>query len=332
MNQQSDIHSRLGDPEEAQRFYEARYQDGYMETWPAWKLERVRELISRLPLPETGEALDFGCGNGVFTRVLVDALPGWSIFGTDISKTALANAQASVSGASFFCLDETREYSNRFDFVFTHHVLEHVAELDDALEEIDGLLKGQSAVFHILPCGNPGSFEHNLCLLRAGGIDAGKGGRFYFEDVGHVRRLRSDDLVSRYTTRGFSLVRESYACQEAGAIEWITAAGTGFVARLTDPDAAVDASAKQRLRSLRRKLLPVAFVREVKRQFEYRIRQGNLRAVTYLKLFMALPICLVGWFVERSVLAASRREWVTRNRESGGSEMYLFFVRKDTRP
>ena len=58
-------------------FYDNRYRGGYMDEWPADKKKRVRGVVKGLNLPGRGAALDYGCGNGEFTGVLKEALPGW---------------------------------------------------------------------------------------------------------------------------------------------------------------------------------------------------------------------------------------------------------------
>ena len=70
-------------------YYDRRFKAGYMQDWPPEKVRRVRRFVENLRLPATGRALDFGCGAGLFTSALVDALPGWSITGVDITATAL---------------------------------------------------------------------------------------------------------------------------------------------------------------------------------------------------------------------------------------------------
>ena len=62
--------TELYQKEEAKQFYENRYEKGYMDEWPIDKKQRVLEIINVLNLPENGVALDFGCGNGVFTDVI----------------------------------------------------------------------------------------------------------------------------------------------------------------------------------------------------------------------------------------------------------------------
>lgn len=313
-------------PDRAKDFYEARYAAGYMETWPDWKRARVRGIVAELPLPASGEALDFGCGNGVFTQALREALPGWNVHGTDLAETALANARERVPEASFFRMGEARPSAPRFDLVFTHHVLEHVLDLDAALTVIDGFLKPGAAVLHILPCGNPGSFEHEVCGLRSDGIDAAREGRFFFEDEGHVRRLDTGRLVDAYARRGYRLGREFYAGQRAGAIHWITAAGPAFVATFADPSHARDARAAARLRALGRRLGALARLRRIKREVEGRWARGRLRPWTLLRMAAVLPLYLAGRVADRRIVAASEREWAERRGEPNGSEMYLFFV------
>ncbi len=52
---------------------------------------------------------------------------------------------------------------------------------------MDGYLKPESSMLHFMPCGNEGSYEYNVCLLRSDGINTELENRFFFEDEGHVR-------------------------------------------------------------------------------------------------------------------------------------------------
>ena len=64
----------LYDKESSVEFYDARYEEGYMEEWDEAKKSKVIEIIKDLPLPQKGTALDFGCGNGVFVAAGANAL------------------------------------------------------------------------------------------------------------------------------------------------------------------------------------------------------------------------------------------------------------------
>ena len=66
-------------------FYEERYVKGYMAEWPVEKKQRIFKIIQQLELPENGKVLDIGCGNGVFTDVIKQALPKWEVYGAEIS-------------------------------------------------------------------------------------------------------------------------------------------------------------------------------------------------------------------------------------------------------
>ena len=165
------------------KFYDDWYSKGYMDQWPQEKKERIFELIVSLNLPETGEILDFGCGNGEFTGVLKKALPKWTVTGGDISAVAVSNAKKRHPDCHFLLLSDLHSIDKKFDFLFSHHVLEHVDDMKKIWHDIDQYLKAQARCLHILPCGNIGSFEYNLCLLRKDGINKDRGNSFIFEDT-----------------------------------------------------------------------------------------------------------------------------------------------------
>lgn len=108
---------KLRDDQQASDCYDQRYTGDYMQDWPADKLRRVAELVQRLGLGEHGVAVDFGCGNGVFSRVLADVLPGRQIIGMDISPNAIAAATAKHPDIEFRVLEDTALKSLNADFI-----------------------------------------------------------------------------------------------------------------------------------------------------------------------------------------------------------------------
>jgi SAM-dependent methyltransferase len=321
-------HEDLHDSATAIAFYDDRYERGYMDAWAREQKERIFEVVRGLELPPSGAALDFGCGNGVLTDVLRQALPaGWTVHGTDISETALANARRRYPHCTFVSAHDAAATSAAFDLVFTHHVLEHVHDLSAVLAQIDGMLKPNAAVLHALPCGNEGSFEHSVCRLRSDGIDPALERRFFFEDAGHLRRLDTATLTALYAGLGFTLVGESYTNHHDGAIDWITREGPGFVRRFTDPATAVDQNARRELLRLRLRLgllcatrFPAAFV-------ESRLRKSRRTPRDLLFLLLGLPLYP---FTKPMDLVLKRRaaaEWRQRRTDRRGSEMFLFFRR-----
>lgn len=309
-------------------FYESRYARGYMEAWPEEKKQRIAEVIRGLPLPDHGRALDFGCGNGVLTDVLRSALPpGWEVVGTDISANAIANARRLVNGCRFSVMGNAELQGETFDLLFSHHVLEHVYDLRAVLDQMHGLLASHARVLHILPCGNAGSFEHGVAAARRDGIDPALGNRFFFEDVGHVRRLTTDQLASLLSEQGLRLVEASYSHQHHGAIDWITQAGPGFVRAFADPRAAVDEAARQQLKRLRARLFlrwalryPAAFI-------DSRWHKPQRTPVETALCVLAAPLYLLAKPMDLHLSRRAREEWRTQRREPHGSEMFLYFER-----
>lgn len=313
--------------EESIKFYEARFAKGYVEEWPHEKKQRVAEVVRGLGLSVSGTALDYGCGNGVLTAVLHEALPNWTIEGGDLSETAVANSSNRYPHLRFYVLKEEHAGHKTYDFVFTHHVLEHVYDLDRAWEDLVRFLKPTGSMLHILPCGNRGSLEHRLCVLRSDGISAQQGNRFFFEDEGHLRRLSTNDLTQKAVMQGFHLAREYYANQYYGAIDWVTASSHEFVLRFTERTNATGNWAKTKLWGLRHYLAIITRLRQFSTEYE-RIRRKSPKALRHaVFLAGAWVLYVMSKRIDRLVKAMTVWEWDTQKEQRNGSEMYLYFVR-----
>jgi SAM-dependent methyltransferase len=314
--------------EQSVLFYEERFSNGYMEEWPIEKKQRLIALFRELPLPEHGRGLDFGCGNGVLTAVLAEALPKWTIEGTDVSETALRHASARYPQCRFFLSREDDVDVEPYELVFTHHVLEHVYDLDRAWNELIRLLKPQGGMVHILPCGNAGSFEFQLCSLRKGGIDKRQANRFFFEDEGHLRRLSTEDLQPRARHDGFVLRNEYYANQWYGAIDWIIQRPLQFIRDISDTSFALDRSAKWRLAMLRSILLVFKNARFRIAEYDGIRTKHPKRLKQYAYLIVAAPAYLIARGIDYYLKWNVRREWITQRDRREGSEMYMYFARE----
>jgi len=280
-----------------QAFYDGRYLEGYMEDWPESKLRRVSALLGSMPLADEGRALDFGCGQGVFTSLLRDNLPGWQICGCELSDVALQMASKRLPDCDFVKIDELRE-TGSFDFVFSHHVLEHVLDIDETLDQITELTRTGSQMLHILPCGNAGSFEHRLASWHVDGIQSEASNRFFFEDEGHLRRLTSADLIRSAKRRGWTLSSQHYSNHFWGALEWITSLDVGFISEMTTLKHARNSAVGARL-------------------------LGWRLILSMMSLARRAPGSPVGAFLSRE----AHSEWDHRQHDEAGSEMYLVFRR-----
>ena len=183
-------------------FYENRYTHGYMGYWSAFEKERLLSLIRELNFPVSGKALDFGCGRGIFTAIFLEALPGWEIYGCDISPEAIGFAQRNNSSIHFFVLGSAEFAEERFDFIHSHHVLEHTFNEKITASEMCAFAAPKCTMLHSLPCNHEGSLEHKISTARRNGIDAVTG-KFFFEDTAHMRRLSANQTIALFEPAGF---------------------------------------------------------------------------------------------------------------------------------
>jgi SAM-dependent methyltransferase len=319
--------SDLHDLQSSIAFYEARYEQGYMEDYSLEAKQRIVDVIRALDLPREGAALDFGCGNGVLTDIIREALPNWKIYGTDLSKKAIANARARFPGCVFVEMDDPFITRNGFDLIFSNHVLEHVNDLASVAEQMNRCLKPDAAMLHFMPCGNAGSYEHKLCLLRKDGINKELGNRFFFEDEGHLRRLTTEQLRGLFETIGFRLAAGYYSHHYYGSIDWITNWDLDYLRQLTDPSKAVDASARLALLRMRMFLMTVALCRRHARLCERLMANRNKRPKHIVASIVMLPLYPATRMVERRIRQKTKSEWSGRRLDPGGSEMALYFTR-----
>jgi trans-aconitate methyltransferase len=319
--------SELYDQKQSVEFYEDRYEKDYMDEWPIEKKRKIFEIIQELQLPAKGEALDFGCGNGVLTEVIRQALPSWKIYGTDISKKAVANARMRYPGCVFFKINSPEYMQKKFDFVFTNHVFEHVFNLNEVFQQMSEYIKPDSSMLHCLPCGNEGSYEYKICQLRKDGINKELENRFFFEDKGHVRRLTTDEFSKLCQTKGFELLKELYTYQYYGAIDWITNSDLKFVLMFSDSSQAVNKKAKRKLKKVRVYLILITALRLHAKLVTKLLKKSNKQLKDYILLLMGLPFLVFSSPIDKYWKRKAREEWNTKKFERNGSEMCLYFKR-----
>ena len=321
--------------EESKIFYENRYKKGYMDEWPILKKQGVFEVIKSLNLPESGNALDFGCCNGVFTDVLRQALPKWKIYGCDISTVSIDNAKNRFPTCSFFVSDNEKISDIKFDFLFSHHVLEHVFDIEKTIQEINILLKPKSSVLHIFPCGNKDSFEYNVCKIRMDGINREMENRFFFEDEGHIRRLTTEQTNLLMNKYGFSLEKDFYSNQYYGALKWITQTiNPKFIMEFTNHRKAIDKASNNSLLLMRFNLL-LLYILQLPSCVFIRTREELSKAKGLkqkMKYYCVLILVLIPFFISYPAYAImnyyANKEWNYSKHLKNGSEMYLFYNRK----
>lgn len=319
--------SHLYDHMQSAEFYENRYEHGYMDEWPIENKRKIFEVIMELQLPSKGEALDFGCGNGVLTEIIRQALPSWKVYGTDLSKKAINNARIRFPNCTFFDANSAEYTQKKFDFAFSNHVFEHVFNLSEVFIQMEGYLKPESTMLHLLPCGNEGSYEYNICLLRKDGINTELENRFFFEDEGHVRRLTTDMFCRLCETKGFVLYKEYYSNQYYGAINWITNSDFIFVMKFTDASKAINKEARRKLFKERIYLVLITTLRLPAQIITKLFNKRDKQLKHFILLLLGLPFYMFSIPIDKYLKIKAREEWETKKFDRNGSEMCLYFKR-----
>lgn len=111
---------------------------------------KLRYLLADLRMVR-GKVLDVGCGAGSVAKAVKHERPDLEVVGCDVSRSALAVAQASAEGVEFQVAEAERLpfADGEFDFVWIFDVLEHVEKPEQVLREVARVLR-PGAGFHIV--------------------------------------------------------------------------------------------------------------------------------------------------------------------------------------
>jgi 2-polyprenyl-3-methyl-5-hydroxy-6-metoxy-1,4-benzoquinol methylase len=109
-----------------------------------WKLE----LIENNSLHPNRMLLDFGCGTGEFIRVAKSS--GWQTAGIEPSLKARQEALPEIASEISPSLQELNS-DVKFDVITLWHVLEHVPDLNDTLQELKSCCNERGTIFIAVP-------------------------------------------------------------------------------------------------------------------------------------------------------------------------------------
>ena len=145
---------RIPEPELMNEAEQAR---AYAEADFAEPHDRCIELLQNsLPdLPQTGAALDLGCGSGDVTLRLARALPDWKIDGLDGSPAMLHYGYEAVQKAGLAeritlhkaYLPDGDAPCDRYDLIFSNSLLHHLADPMVLWQSIHRWSKPNAAIF-----------------------------------------------------------------------------------------------------------------------------------------------------------------------------------------
>ena len=285
-------------------YYDERYETDYMLSGPKYEEFRVRAVLSRIPR-DVRSILDYGCGQGSKTGILEEIFPNSEIFGIDISGNAIRKASERFPQHQFASFDgRVAPFPDEsFDLVFSWHVLEHVWNLEETIKDMSRLVRDGTYLCAILPCGNPGSVEEKVMRL-VNGEELSKSGemRWIYEDDGHLRRIRSEELVRVSEKNGLILLDESYAMQSWSGVFNICNFSPATVNRMLPVRRGDTNGAKIRIALLKSVFLPGSFL--------FRLLSATHMDTVFYRI--------------------GAKEWTRHNKEKNGSEQSLVF-QKDSR-
>jgi 2-polyprenyl-3-methyl-5-hydroxy-6-metoxy-1,4-benzoquinol methylase len=107
-------------------------------------------LVDELALPEKGNILDFGCGNGAALASFGKRRPGWELFGSELSDATLPSLNR-IPNFKRLYTGPLDQISEKFDLIILIHALEHVIDPVKILASLAGLLREGGSLFVEVP-------------------------------------------------------------------------------------------------------------------------------------------------------------------------------------
>ncbi len=144
----------IGDPVAQPFDYEAkRWGTAVLRPRP-WFMNglKLRYLLADLQTHQ-GKVLDVGCGAGSVAKAVKRERPDLEVFGCDVSRSALAVAEASPDAVAFWAApaEKLPFADGELDFIWIFDVLEHVDEPELVLREVARVLRPGGSFHIVLP-------------------------------------------------------------------------------------------------------------------------------------------------------------------------------------
>lgn len=121
----------------------------------------VNRLAEKFRLPSKGKALDYGCGNGGFLKVLSNQMEGWDLYGSEYDDKDEDQVRAIPGVRDFFVMQEPGG-EEKFDLISLVHVLEHIPNPHDFVLRIKEILKPDGLLLIQLPYHVDNPFELSI--------------------------------------------------------------------------------------------------------------------------------------------------------------------------
>jgi len=185
------------------KFYESYWQNihGHLDDFKT-KWSKLKKFIPQ----ESGiTILDFGCGAGQILKEIQKINPRAKLIGLDVSEKALGEAKKELPGAEFYGINDGEKVpvsDNSVDFIFSSEVIEHIYDTENAVSEVNRILKPGGKLLLTTPYHG---FIKNLIILLSGKFDS------HFNPTGpHVRFFSKRTLSNLLKKFGFKIEKLGY--------------------------------------------------------------------------------------------------------------------------
>lgn len=177
------------------------FEDGFNGKFGVYRIERIREALQLLP--DCGNVLELGCGEGRITEFLVTRFERVVAVEPSPKPLEIARRRVQDNNIDFFNgFAEDYDTGEKFDCVVATGVLEHVQNVEKFLSVVKKALK-PNGIF-ILTVPNAASLHRRIglkmgliqSLNELGSLDA---------RVGHYRYYDFGSLINELSANGLSI-------------------------------------------------------------------------------------------------------------------------------
>ena len=189
-----------------------------------YTLRKKKNLISKFC--RQGQILDIGCATGQFLHSM--AANGWKVTGIEPDEKTRKYA-VSEFGLNVLPEQALKEFKNSsFDVITMWHVLEHVSDLSQRMDDLRRLIKADGTILIAVP--NCESYDAEKYQAFWAGYDVPR--HLYHFTKSDLKRLAEkfgfemvDILPMRFDAYYVSLLSEKYM---NGTMRWVSAFWNGF--------------------------------------------------------------------------------------------------------
>jgi len=118
----------------------------------------AEKYLSCMDIKPSDRVLDLGCGNGAFTRKILDKVPKGSVLGIDASENMLELAKAVTKDYPNFSIKKsdvhTMQFSHKFDYIVSFWCMQWASDIRKLFENIFNALKTGGKILAVFPAGD----------------------------------------------------------------------------------------------------------------------------------------------------------------------------------